>query len=152
MKKKEPRASEPPMEKQMSNAPRVSSTVILVVDDDPMQRDILKTILSDEGYETHVASSAEEALEAAQTLKPDVVLTDLRMHKMNGIELMEKLRSQADAPVVIIMSASGLPRIIEKSVGKGAFSFMQKPLEKHQVLFTIKRALEITARIKNQYL
>jgi DNA-binding NtrC family response regulator len=152
MKKKEPRASEPPMEKQKGNAPRVSSTVILVVDDDPMQRDILKTILTDEGYETHVASSAEEALEAAQTLKPEVVLTDLRMDKMDGMELMKQLRSQADAPEVLIMSAFGTPHIIEESARKGAFSFMQKPLEKHEVLFTIKRALEITARIKNQYL
>lgn len=152
MEKKEPRASDPPMEKQKGDARQVSSTVILVVDDDKMQRDILKTILSDEGYEAHGASSAEEALEAAQTLKPDVVLTDLRLDRMDGMELMKQLRSQADAPEVLIMSAFGTPHIIEESARKGAFSFMQKPLEKNQVLFTIKQALEITARIKNQYL
>lgn len=145
-------AADSQLDKQKSSASQISSTVILVVDDDPMQRDILKTILTDEGYETHVASSAEEALEAAQTLKPEVVLTDLRMDKMDGMELMKQLRSQADAPEVLIMSAFGTPHIIEESARKGAFSFMQKPLEKHEVLFTIKRALEITARIKNQYL
>jgi two-component system cell cycle response regulator len=46
--------------------------VILVVDDDPLQRNILKVILSDEGYETHIASSGEETLRVAKTLKPDV--------------------------------------------------------------------------------
>jgi two-component system, NtrC family, response regulator len=136
------------MDEQKSNTSHFEAAVILVVDDDPVQRDILQIILSDEGYQTHVASSAEEALKMAKTLKPDVVLTDLRMHKMNGIELMEKLRSQADAPVVIIMSASGLPRIIEESVGKGAFSFMIKPLDIPQLVFNINRALGIAARLK----
>ena len=68
MEKKEPRASDPPMEKQ-GDASELSSTVILVVDDDKMQRDILKTILSDEGYEAHGASSAEEALEDSANIK-----------------------------------------------------------------------------------
>ena len=136
------------MDEQKSNTSHFAAAVILVVDDDPVQRDILQIILSDEGYQTHAASSAEEALKMAKTLKPDVVLTDLRMHKMNGIELMEKLRSQADAPVVIIMSASGLPRIIDESVGKGAFSFMIKPLDIPQLVLNINRALEIAARLK----
>jgi DNA-binding NtrC family response regulator len=136
------------MDEQKSNTSHLAAAVILVVDDDPVQRDILQIILSDEGYQTHVASSAEEALKMAKTLKPDVVLTDLRMHKMNGIELMEKLRSQADAPEVIIMFASGTPIIIEESVGKGAFSFMIKPLDIPQLVFNINRALEITARLK----
>jgi DNA-binding NtrC family response regulator len=136
------------MDKQKSDTSPFAVAVILVVDDDPVQRDILQIILSDEGYQTHVASSAEEALKVAKTLKPDVVLTDLRMHKMNGIELMEKLRSQGDAPEVIIMSASGLPCMIEESIGKGAFSFIQKPLDIPQVLLNINRALEITARLK----
>ena len=50
--------------------------VVLVVDDDPLQRNILKVILSDEGYETHVASSAEAALRVVKTLEPHVVLTE----------------------------------------------------------------------------
>ena len=117
------------MDKQKSDTSPFAVAVILVVDDDPVQRDILQ-------------------IKVAKTLKPDVVLTDLRMHKMNGIELMEKLRSQGDAPEVIIMSASGLPCMIEESIGKGAFSFIQKPLDIPQVLLNINRALEITARLK----
>ncbi len=138
------------MDKHKSNTSHFAAAVILVVEDDPVQRDILQIILADEGYQTHVASSAEEALKVAKALKPDVVLTDLRMHKMNGIELMEELRSQGDAPEVIIMSASGTPLIIEESVGKGAFSFIQKPLDIPQVLLNINRALGISAKFKNQ--
>jgi DNA-binding NtrC family response regulator len=138
------------MDKQKSDTSHFAAAVILVVDDDPVQRDILQIILADEGYQTHVASSAEEALKVAKALKPDVVLTDLRMNNMNGIELMEELRSQGDAPEVIIMSASGTPLIIEESVGKGAFSFIQKPLDIPQVLLNINRALEISAKFRNK--
>ena len=62
--------------------------VILIVDDEPLQRDILKTILSDEGYETYSAASGEEALKLARTYEPDVVLSDLKMGKMDGIDLL----------------------------------------------------------------
>jgi len=147
MKKKEPRASEPPMEKQKGNAPRVSSTVILVVDDDQLQRLVFQTILSDEGYQIHVASSAEEALIVAQALNHHVVLTDLHMYKMDGIKLMEILRSQKEAPEVIIMSALGSPCIITELLANGAFSFMEKPLETYELLYAINGAVEI-AKIK----
>ena len=149
MDKKDTGAAEPQMEKLKSKAPHCSSAVILVVDDEALQRDILKTILSDEGYQAYVASSAEEALEAAKRFKPDIVLTDLRMCKMDGMELMKQLRSQTDAPEVIIMSAFGTPLIIEESARTGAFSFMQKPLDISQVLLTINQALEITAKLKS---
>ena len=69
--------------------------VILVVDDEPLQRDILKTILDDEGYETYTASSAEGGLKIIREIKPDVVLTDLKMDGMDGIELIESLPERA---------------------------------------------------------
>ena len=93
-------------------------------------------------------SSAEEALIVAQTLNPHVVLTDLRMHKMDGMKLMEKLRSEKDAPEVIIMSAFGTPYMIEELLKKGAFSFMEKPLEKNRMLHHINSALEIATKMK----
>ena len=116
--------------------------VVLVVDDDPLQRDILKVILLNEGYETHVASSGEEALRVAQTIDPDVVLTDLWMQHMNGIELMKKLKSKMHAPEVIIMSAFGaIPQVVE-AARRGACRYIEKPLEKDMVLLKIKQALE----------
>ena len=116
--------------------------ILLVVDDDPLQRNILKVILSDEGYETHVASSGDEALRIAKTLVPDIVLTDLWMGDMDGIELMKKLRSQVYAPEIIIMSAFGDILPIMEAVGKGACRYLEKPLEKDNILLNIKQALE----------
>ena len=148
MGKKDRGAADSQLDKQKSSASQISSTVILVVDDDPLQRNIIQTILSDESYQAYVASSAEEALIAAQTLNPHVVLTDLRMYKMDGIKLMEKLRSEKDAPEVIIMSAFGTPCMIEELLEKGAFSFMEKPLEKNRMLHHINSALEIATKMK----
>lgn len=150
MEKKPAEASAPQAARHKENSYHFEGAVILVVDDEPLQRDILKVILSDEGHQTRVAASAEEALKITRTIKPDVVLTDLRMYKMDGMELMETLRSQTDAPEVIIMSAFSTPEIIEESLKKGAFSFMIKPLDITQVLFNINRALEIAAKVKYQ--
>jgi DNA-binding NtrC family response regulator len=116
--------------------------IVLVVDDDPLQRNILKVILSEEGYETHVASSGNEALRIAKTLEPDVVLTDLWMRDMDGMELMKKLRSQVYAPEIIIMSAFGGIFQIMEAVGQGACRYLEKPLEKDNVLLNIKQVLE----------
>ena len=116
--------------------------IVLVVDDDLFQRNILKVILSEEGYETHVASSGNEALRIAKTLNPDVVLTDLRMSNMDGMELMKKLKFQVYTPEIIIMSSFGgiLPLI--EAVGKGVCRYIEKPLEKDNVLLNIKQALK----------
>jgi DNA-binding NtrC family response regulator len=122
--------------------------VILVVDDEPLQRNILKTILLEEGYETYVASSGEEALKVAKTYNPDVVLTDLRMEGMDGVELMDKIKSQKSAPEVLIMTAYGsIPSVVE-AMQKGAYGYLEKPLEKDRVLLSVKQALERTELLR----
>ncbi|HET6488263.1 MAG TPA: sigma 54-interacting transcriptional regulator [Syntrophales bacterium] len=118
--------------------------VILIVDDEPLQRDILKTILSDEGYETYTAASGEEALKLAKTYEPDVVLTDLKMGKMDGIEALEKLKGLKQPPTVIIMTAFGTIDSAVDAMKKGAFDYLTKPLDKEVVLLAIRRALERT--------
>src|SRR5512139_596766 len=116
--------------------------VILIVDDEPLQRDILKTILSDEGYETYAAASGEEAMKLARTYEPDVVLSDLKMGKMDGIELLEKLKSLKQAPTVLIMTAFGTVDSAVDAMKKGAFDYLTKPLDREVVLLAIRRALE----------
>jgi len=122
--------------------------VVLVVDDEPLQRDILKTILSEEGYETHTAPSGEEALKIARVYKPDVVLTDLKMEGMDGIELMEKLKTDDQSPEVIIMTAYGTVPSVVEAIHKGAYNYLEKPLDKDDVLLTVKRAVEKTELLK----
>lgn len=116
--------------------------VVLVVDDEANQRNILKTILSEEGYETYVAPSGEEALKVVKTYNPEVVLTDLKMEGMDGIELMEKIRSRRDAPEVVLMTAFGTVTTAVEAMKKGAYHYLEKPLDKDKVLSTVRLALE----------
>lgn len=121
--------------------------VILIVDDEPLQRTILKTILSDEGFETHEASSGEEAWKTIKAYPPDIVLTDLKMEGMGGIELLQKIntektKSGKDVPLVIIMTAFGTVHSAVDAMKRGAFDYLTKPLDKDVVMITIGRALE----------
>lgn len=116
--------------------------VVLIVDDEPLQRNILKTILSDEGYETYTASSGEEALKTAKTYRPDVVLTDLKMEGMDGVELMDRIKAQDETTEVLIMTAYGsIPSVVE-AMRKGAYGYLEKPLDKDRVLLNVRRAIE----------
>ncbi|HWR58644.1 MAG TPA: sigma-54 dependent transcriptional regulator [Thermodesulfovibrionales bacterium] len=116
--------------------------VVLVVDDEPLQRDILKTILSEEGYETLVASSGEEALKIIETYNPEIVLTDLKMEGMDGIQLMENIRAAADAPEVVLMTAFGTVSTAVEAMKKGAYHYLEKPLDKDKILAVVTLALE----------
>jgi DNA-binding NtrC family response regulator len=80
-------------------------------------------------------------LRVAKTLKPDVVLTDLWMDNMDGIELMKKLRSTMHVPAVIIVSALGDIVAVKEAVRKGECMYLEKPLDKDKVLLNIKQAL-----------
>ena len=122
--------------------------IILVVDDEPLQRDILKNILSDAGYETYTGASGEEALEIARTVGPDVVLTDLKMKQLNGIDLMEQIKTSNDETAIIIMTAYGSVPTAVEAMKKGAFDYLSKPLEKEMVLLTVKRAAHTVELLK----
>jgi DNA-binding NtrC family response regulator len=116
--------------------------VILVVDDEPLQRDILKTILDDEGYETYTAPSAEEGLKVLEGIHPDVILTDLKMEGMDGIEFIESLQGEPFKPSAIVMTAYGTISSAVEAIKKGAFDYLAKPVDKDVLLITVKRAVE----------
>lgn len=122
--------------------------VVLVVDDEPLQREILKTILDDEGYETHTASSGEEGLRIVGRLNPDVVLTDLKMEDMEGIEFIESIPKGSFEPSMIIMTAYGTISSAVEAMKKGAFDYLTKPLDKDTLLLTVKRAVERASLLK----
>jgi len=115
---------------------------ILVVDDEPLQRDILKTILEDSGYETHTASSGAEAVKITKAFNPEVILTDLKLGEMNGVELLGEVKKEQIVPAVIIMTAYGTVSSAVEAMKKGAFDYLTKPLDKDVLLITVKRAFE----------
>jgi two-component system response regulator AtoC len=130
---------------------------VLVVDDEEAQRDIILTILKDEGIEARAASTVEEALELIRKYEPEVVLTDLRLDtgtsppKEDGIQLMEKVLADSfdwegsnswRPPSFIILTAYGTINSAVEAVKKGAFDYLTKPVDRDVLLLTIKRALE----------
>ncbi|HYQ48740.1 MAG TPA: sigma-54 dependent transcriptional regulator [Thermodesulfovibrionales bacterium] len=123
-------------------------SVILVVDDEPLQRDILKTILDDEGYETHTASSGEDGLKVLKKYQPDVILTDLKMEGMGGIGFIEAAKAESLPGTFIVMTAHGTVSSAVDAMKKGVFDYLQKPLEKDHLLLTVKRAAEHTDLLK----
>jgi len=122
--------------------------VVLVVDDEPSQRNILKTILSTEGYETYTAASGEEALKLITVYNPDIVLTDLKMEGMDGISLLEQIKLSKEPPSVIMMTAYGTIDVAVEAIKKGAADFLTKPLNKGDLLIRIANALRNQDLIK----
>ncbi|MBI4684955.1 MAG: sigma-54-dependent Fis family transcriptional regulator [Nitrospirae bacterium] len=121
---------------------------IVIVDDEPLQREILKTILDEEGYETYSAASAEEALKIATAVKPDIILSDLMMEGINGMEMLDEVLKWDNAPLFIVMTAYGTVSSAVEAIKKGAFDYLTKPLDKDVLLLTVKRACEKVELLK----
>jgi DNA-binding NtrC family response regulator len=115
---------------------------VLVVDDERRQRDILQMILEAEGYETTAAGNGRQALQAAQGGGFDVVLTDLKMPDLNGIELLSEILKLQPSPLVVLMTAHGTIDSAVDAMRKGAFDYLTKPLEKDELLLVLRRAME----------
>ena len=113
---------------------------ILVVDDEPLQRDIMKTILEGEGYPVETAASGTEALTIMKKTPADLVLTDLKMNGMDGLELLAAMPRGAVPPPVIIVTAHGTIDSAVEAVRNGAFDYLTKPLDKTRLLLTVNKA------------
>src|SRR5947208_3134908 len=114
---------------------------ILVVDDEKSQREILEMILSGEGYDVTTASSGEAALRIARERRFDLALTDLKMTGMDGIELLSKLLAFDSSIIVILLTAHGSVDSTKEALRRGAFDYLEKPLERDTLLETVRRAL-----------
>ena len=130
---------------------------ILVVDDEINYLTVMETLLGDAGYEVLTAPSAIEAVKIAGASDLDLVLTDMKMPKMTGIELLEKLQQAHPDLPVIIMTAFGTVEKAVSAMKKGAFDYILKPFKNEEILVTIAKALEhrhliLANRLLNQEL
>ncbi|MEQ8471681.1 MAG: sigma-54 dependent transcriptional regulator [Marinoscillum sp.] len=115
---------------------------ILVVDDEKTIRQALKEILEDESYEVSEAADGEAAWALLQEHKFDAVLCDIKMPKMDGIELLDKVVEEGiDAPFIMI-SAHGTIETAVEATKKGAYDFIQKPPDLNRLLLTVRNALD----------
>ena len=117
---------------------------ILVVDDDPGLLRLLTIRLRSEAYEVEPVASAAEALAAAVRFRPDLVITDLRMDKMDGMGLLKELQARWPSLKVIILTAHGTIPDAVRATQSGAFGFLTKPVEKQELLEHVKKALKIS--------
>jgi two-component system nitrogen regulation response regulator NtrX len=129
------------------------SKTILVVDDEKDIRISLTGILEDEGYQVLTAASGVEALESARQELPDLVLLDIWMPGMDGLETLEKLKTLFPQVTVIMISGHGTIETAVRSTKLGAFDFIEKPLSLDKVLITVINALRMRElRVENEEL
>src|SRR5574344_197384 len=115
---------------------------VLIIDDERSIRNTLKEILEFEGHEISLAADGKEGLDAASVTNFDVIFCDIKMPGMDGIEVLDKLiESGNDASVVMITGHGSVDTAVE-CIKKGAFDFIQKPLDLNRLLITLKNATE----------
>jgi len=115
---------------------------ILIVDDEAGIRQSLKGVLEDEGYKAAVADSGEACLEMLEKRAFEVVLLDIWLPGMDGLETLEKIKAAEDAPEVIMISGHGTIETAVRATKLGAFDFLEKPLSLEKTLILVKNAAE----------
>ncbi len=120
---------------------KLNKGTVLVVEDDRNQREIIKTILSREGFYVETADCGKKAVEILKAGRFDVILTDLRLPDIDGTEVLRETRNMGKTCHVIIMTAFGsIPSAIE-ATKLGAFYYLEKPLAKDQLLLVVNNAV-----------
>lgn len=115
---------------------------VLVVDDEEIARKNLDHILQKEGYIVVMAASGAEALEKMETSNFDVVLTDIRMENISGIEVLEKTKSKYPETEVVMVTAYASSDSAMETLRKGAFQYIAKPFKINEIRVTVKQAIE----------
>jgi len=113
---------------------------ILVVDDEPQITRVLRTTLNAQGYEIRVANDGETALEIVKDFTPDLVITDLMMPNINGIELCRRLRKTSQVPI-LVLSVRGEERSKIQALDSGADDYITKPFSTGELLARVRAAL-----------
>ncbi|MEO6421087.1 MAG: sigma-54 dependent transcriptional regulator [Polyangiaceae bacterium] len=115
---------------------------VLVVDDEENIRLVLRTLLRKHGYEVEIAESGEAALTMVDSFGPDVILTDVKMPKMGGLDLLATLRAKQVAATVIVMSAYGNIDLALEAMKAGAYDYVSKPFKQDEIVLALRKAEE----------
>ncbi|HLQ50351.1 MAG TPA: response regulator, partial [Terriglobales bacterium] len=115
---------------------------ILIVDDEKQIRASLKGVLEDEGYKAAVAESGEACLEILKKHNFEVVLLDVWLPQMDGLETLQKVRMTEDPPEVIMISGHGTIETAVRATKLGAYDFLEKPLSLEKTLILVKNAID----------
>ena len=123
---------------------------VLVVDDEKNQREIYTLILEDDGYQVTTAQSGEQALRFARETPFDLVLTDYKMAGMDGLTLLNELLKIDPSIIVVMMTAHGSVESVKEALRGGAFDYLEKPIDRDQLLKVVQNALGRLNRIDDE--
>ncbi|MAN48939.1 MAG: Fis family transcriptional regulator [Gemmatimonadetes bacterium] len=116
---------------------------LLIVDDEKGIRDALAQVFEYEGQEVRVAEDGPDALLVANTFQPDLVFLDVKMPGMDGLEVLARLGDESPGSLVIMISGHGTIDTALEATRRGAYDFLEKPLDTDRLLVTLHRALEL---------
>jgi putative two-component system response regulator len=124
------------------------SAVVLIVDDDPVQRVLLEELLRPEGYSVATASDGRAALEAVKQVSPDVVLLDVQMPKLNGFETCQRIKSDPETVFTPVVLVTGLTDVADRVRGLevGADDFLSKPVDRTELLARVRSLARFKAK------
>ena len=115
---------------------------ILVVDDEEGIRHVLRQVLEYEGHEVKTASGGGEALGIHESFDPDLTFLDVKMDRMDGLEVLGRIRERAPEALVVMISGHGSIETAVEATRRGAYDFLEKPLDTDRILVTIRNALQ----------
>ena len=121
----------------------MNSATILVVDDEAQIRRVLRSTLSSNGYDVLEAKNGDEAIETAVRARPDLILLDVNMPGISGLELLTQIRNEA-TPAILI-TAHDDEQVRNRVFAAGAVGFFLKPFDNRQLISTVKDALHLEA-------
>ena len=121
---------------------------ILIIDDERSIRNSLKEILADEGYDVDVAENGAQGCAMVEKEKYSVIFCDIKMPEMDGMEVLDRLAEMGVDSAVVMISGHGDINTAVECIKKGAFDFIQKPLDLNRILITIKNATEKVSLVK----
>jgi DNA-binding NtrC family response regulator len=122
---------------------------VLIIEDEKEILNILARLLNNEGYNVLEAENGAHAVQIAGRIKPDVALLDLNLPDYNGIRLLGELKAMDKTLQVIILTAHGTQEAVRSAMELGAFNFLTKPFEFHELCETVREAFEFKNRPVN---
>lgn len=132
----------PPPEESQGQRMEPAQTRILVIDDDAGTAQLISDILAGEGYPVETAGTAKEGLERVAAARPQLILLDVMLPDMNGLELLSRLRRSGDRTLVVVMSTLKDQTYRSRATQLGARDFMSKPFTPPGLIETVRKALQ----------
>jgi two-component system response regulator PilR (NtrC family) len=126
----------------MKNVMAKSKGRVLVVDDEKSMREILEIFLRNEDYDVSVAADGKSAVESIRSDIFDLIISDMKMPKMGGLELLKNVKESSPDTVFVVMTAFGTTESAVEAMKLGAYDYIQKPFQMDDIRLVVKNALE----------